>query len=108
MVTSISCRLCGDSLAPVWFNAWDYAIHACSKCDFMFAVPLANEKKPYYEPDYYCEFIERDKQSDMLQFYSGILEELEQMTAGRRLLDAGCGAGDSLILRKKRLVCERP
>jgi SAM-dependent methyltransferase len=32
----------------------------------------------------------------MLQIYAGILQEIEKMTPGRRLLDAGCGAGGFL------------
>jgi SAM-dependent methyltransferase len=96
MIAGVTCRLCGNNRVPVWFNAWDHAIYACHKCDFMFALPLAGTQKLLYEPEYYSEFIERDKQADMLQFYSGVLEELKRMTPGRRLLDAGCGVGSFL------------
>jgi SAM-dependent methyltransferase len=97
MLLDISCRLCGNGRAPVWFNAWDHEIHSCDKCGFMFAVPLARaaDRHPY-QSNYYDEFIERDKQADMLQAYAGILQEIEKMTPGRRLLDAGCGAGGFL------------
>ena len=101
MIAGVTCRLCGDDSVPVWFKAWDHSIHACHKCNFMFALPLAKTQKLLYESDYYCEFIQRDKQADMLQFYSGILEELKRMTPGRRLLDAGCGVGGFLHFAEK-------
>jgi cyclopropane fatty-acyl-phospholipid synthase-like methyltransferase len=67
----------------------------------MFAIPLGETPTRNHESDYYGEFIERDKQSDMLQFYDGVLKRIEGMTAGRRLLDAGCGAGGFLNFAAK-------
>jgi SAM-dependent methyltransferase len=67
----------------------------------MFAIPLAKKLNSSHEYDYYSEFIERDKQTDTIQFYDGILKELKKMTAGRRLLDAGCGAGGFLKFAEK-------
>jgi SAM-dependent methyltransferase len=97
MLMDISCRLCGSGRAPVWFNAWDHQIRSCGRCGFMFAVPLAPAvSSPSYESNYYDGFIERDERADTLQIYAGILQLLGQMTSGRRLLDAGCGAGGFL------------
>jgi SAM-dependent methyltransferase len=67
----------------------------------MFAVPLADVRDRGYESDYYSEFIERDEQADTLQFYEGVLREIETITSGRRLLDAGCGAGGFLKFAEK-------
>jgi SAM-dependent methyltransferase len=67
----------------------------------MFAVPLADMPDRGYESDYYSEFIERDKRADTLQFYDGVLKKIEKITSGRRLLDAGCGAGGFLKFAEK-------
>jgi SAM-dependent methyltransferase len=96
-----ACRLCTDGRAPVWFKAWDHEIHSCSKCGFMFAIPLADIPNQFHESEYYFEFIERDRQAETLKFYDGILKQIEKMTPGRRLLDAGCGAGGFLKFAEK-------
>ena len=101
MTMNCACRLCGNGCTPVWFEAWDHEIHSCSQCGFMFAIPLGAIPSHSYESDYYDEFIERDKHADMLQSYNKILKEIEKMTAGRRLLDAGCGAGGFLNFAAK-------
>jgi SAM-dependent methyltransferase len=101
MTMELSCRLCGSGRVPVWFNAWDHEIRSCDECGFMFAVPLVEMSSHGHESEYYSEFIERDKQADMLQFYDGILRQLETLTSGRRLLDAGCGAGGFLKFADK-------
>jgi SAM-dependent methyltransferase len=67
----------------------------------MFAVPLSDTPDRSHESDYYSEFVERDKRADTLQFYDGILKEIEKITSGRRLLDAGCGAGGFLKFAEK-------
>jgi cyclopropane fatty-acyl-phospholipid synthase-like methyltransferase len=66
----------------------------------MFAVRLASASSASYESDYFQDFIERDKQPGALQRYAEILKELEQIAPGRRLLDAGCGAGGFLNIAR--------
>jgi SAM-dependent methyltransferase len=96
MLADNKCRLCGRSNAPAWFTAWDHEIRSCSQCGFMFAERLANASAPSYESDYHSEFILRDEQAGTLQRYDKLLKELEKITPGRRLFDAGCGAGGFL------------
>lgn len=62
----------------------------------MFATRLAGAPAPDYESGYHCGFIERDIQADTLRHYAARLKEFESMTPGRRLFDAGCGAGGFL------------
>ncbi len=100
MPESDLCRLCGSNRAPAWFSAWDHEIHWCGKCRFMFAVRPARAAAPNYESDYFDEFIERDAHADTLKRYSELLGELEAGASGRRLFDAGCGAGGFLRFAK--------
>lgn len=59
----------------------------------MSATRLAGAPVPDYESDYHCSFIERDIQADTLRRYAAMLKEFEGIAPGRRLFDAGCGAG---------------
>jgi 2-polyprenyl-3-methyl-5-hydroxy-6-metoxy-1,4-benzoquinol methylase len=100
MHASNICRLCGSNCAPTWFIAWDHEIHACGECGFLFAERLAEAATPNYESDYFNDFVERDAHADTLKRYGDLLKNLEAMAPGRRLFDAGCGAGGFLRFAK--------
>ncbi len=98
----VKCRLCSSEAVSVWFVAWQHEIWSCRTCRFMFARPLADAPEPRYEGDYFQSFIERDRSPETLRQYQHLLRELEELTEGRVLVDAGCGAGGFASVAKSR------
>ena len=90
------CRLCRSGATSIWQTAGDHEIHTCHQCGFLFATRLAGAPAPNYESEYHCSFIERDSQAATLRQYAAMLKNIESIAPGRRLFDAGCGAGGFL------------
>lgn len=79
----------------------DAAIIDCAACGFRHVWPLPSEAeiREHYRKTHYADgerdrigYYERDRDWWMIS-YGDVIAEIERATAGRRLLDVGCGAG---------------
>jgi SAM-dependent methyltransferase len=92
----MQCNVCNSHELKMKYDMNEYIIFKCLNCSFYFARADNNPysvSQIYDDSAYFESFVERDNSEEYDRFYNTILHKIEAMTKGRRLLDAGCGAG---------------
>ena len=102
METLAGCPACGNAAARSWFVSHEHGAFHCRRCGFLFARPLPGSTPPRYEGEYFDSFVSRDQEGQLEPLYRRVLDGLARRLNGRRLLDAGCGAGYFLKFAKGR------
>jgi 2-polyprenyl-3-methyl-5-hydroxy-6-metoxy-1,4-benzoquinol methylase len=101
--TPVPCATCSASSTRELYLKMGYAIARCERCGLVYANPraphdkiLARYSREYFWNEYLPSLGVTDGRYDLGQFdlrYRAILEMIALRTAGRRLVEIGCGAG---------------
>jgi 2-polyprenyl-3-methyl-5-hydroxy-6-metoxy-1,4-benzoquinol methylase len=101
--TLIPCALCGANGTRPLYQKSGYAIGRCGQCGLVYANPraprdtiLGRYSRDYFWNEYLPSLGVTGPELDLARFdvrYGAVLHMIGQRTHGRRILEAGCGAG---------------
>ena len=101
--TPIACALCGGAETRILYSKSGYAIGQCVECGLVYANPraprdtiLGRYSRDYFWNEYLPSLGVTGREFDLARFdlrYRAMLELLAARVPGRRLIEAGCGAG---------------
>jgi SAM-dependent methyltransferase len=100
---AVACAICGGIATRTLYEKSGYAIGECTTCGLVYANPraphdkiLARYSHDYFWKEYLPSLGVTGPELDLARFdlrYSAVLRMLAERVPGRRLIEAGCGAG---------------
>jgi SAM-dependent methyltransferase len=101
--TPVACAICGEHKTQHLYEKSGYGIAACERCGLVFANPRAPEAAilgrysgEYFWNEYLPSLGAPNGNFDLADFdarHAAMLRMIAERSAGRRLLEVGCGAG---------------
>jgi SAM-dependent methyltransferase len=100
---AVACAICGGSGTRTLYEKSGYAIGRCTACGLVYASPraphdkiLARYSRDYFWNEYLPSLGVTGPELDLTRFdlrYRAVLRMLVERAPGRRVIEAGCGAG---------------
>ncbi len=100
------CPLCGGSVTSPAFRKKSFSYWRCRQCGHVFTFPLPSQaqEKDYYDRAYSTKHFEQERRwfEVLANRRMEVIESSQPRSAGRRLLDVGCGYGLFLDEARRR------